>query len=209
MAQQGNTPSFAGEPLHLSVRHYAEQWEGFDREAWSDLSAGNSEDRQLDAVSRIMGKYRVARSLKREHDIDAGLRRFGPLLEAVSEVREGATETSTAPQLVHRLFLAVRERYAVQAVSLCSKVLWFAMRSPVVIYDDNALQALRVAPGSYGTFYSEWQRQYTRIHASIDEALAVTSFKGLSVETKALAQEEWFKERVFDIACWRAGDRLR
>jgi hypothetical protein len=201
--------TFDGEPLEISVQYYAAQWERFDRAAWEDLRPTCNLGLQREAITRIVGMYRVARNLAKKRDVGIGFERYAPLLDAANATRASATAKSTAPQLVHRMFVMVKERYGVQAVSLCSKVLWFAMRSPIVIYDDNALTALRVQSGSYGTYLTEWRKQYERLYDAINKAICATSFERFTDDTRTHSTEEWFKERVFDIALWRAGDRLK
>jgi len=201
--------TFAGEPLRISVQHYAAQWESFDQAAWKDLRPSCDLGLQREAITRIVGMYRVARNLAKKRDVGSGYERYAPLLDAANATRASATATATAPQLVHRMFEMVKERYGVQAVSLCSKVLWFALRKPIVIYDDNTLTALRVQRGSYSTYLTEWRKQYERYRDAIDKAIHATSFEAFSVDTKTHSTEEWFRERVFDIALWRAGDRIK
>lgn len=202
-------PEFAGESLLVSVRHYAEQWVRFDRRACMELRSDRPQATHLEAVTRIAGNYRVARSLRRKHDVGAGLVRFDPLLDAINQVRRDIRASSTAPKLVQQLAALIAQRYKVSAISASSKLLWFVMRRPMVIYDDNALKALGVAPGDYAAFHAEWQRQFAILREDIDIAIGRTSFAGLLAEVKTVAHEEWFAERVFDSACWRAGDRIK
>ena len=203
-----NEDGYFGDLWPTIINHYSAQWVRFERDACADLRAASGAERQLAAITRIVGEFGIARNLRRAFDKDKGLARYGPLLDALNTVRSVGMDwdaTSMVRDLHDRLFKV----YKVSLISLCSKTLWFARGRPIVIYDLNARLSLGVKSGDYSTFYARWHAEYQRYRPAIVAALHNAPHDRFDAATRALAQEEWFLERVFDIALWRRGDYLK
>jgi len=104
-------------------------------------------------------------------------------------------------------------------LSAASKLLWLSFREPVVIYDNKAVKALsrkfkhKFSSRSYSQYVEAWRSQYAGLEAAIGIAVKelpkarmfMPACRLTDAELLRLANEAWFKERVFDIFLWHVG----
>ena len=94
-------------------------------------------------------------------------------------------------------------------ISMSSKLLWFKFKSPVIIYDKRAKNAINFKSDNYTEFINEWRNQYLKNEAQIKLACNKVakldkSFLYSDFDRKILS-EVWFHERVFDKYLWEVG----
>ena len=174
--------------------HYAAQWADLDQPLFSGLAQANTEERRLSTLGSLCGKYKIARSLRRAYDLEAGMPRYMPLLKLIDQ----CVNRHPTPKCAEEVVLWFRDEVSscyggVQALSLSSKVLWFVYRSPVIIYDKLARVALESPTGDYRSYERSWNARFDRMEQEIAVASAPHS------------SERWFHERVFDIYLWHIG----
>lgn len=175
------------------MREYASFATAFDVPVRDMLLNG---DNPLVALTKIAGKYRVARTLPRSGDIERGLRRFQPVADALvaSDPTEGAIHAVIS--LSARLKIA----YGREALSAASKFLWFQRSDSVVIYDSQALTSLRrhhpgLPRADYGAYYHAWQSSFRDILPAITAAC----------HQHGAPTNSAFTARVFDWMIWANG----
>lgn len=105
-----------------------------------------------------------------------------------------------------------------QNISAASKLLWMCHRAPFVIYDSRALRALQrenftLKSGNYHAYYHAWRSAYEsqvkRVRAAVDRLPVFVQFTVFGEhgkeELRAMVQQDWFAERVFDQYLWLKG----
>lgn len=174
--------------------HYAAQWTTLDEPLFNGLLRSNSEETRLSTLSSLCGKYKIARSLRRAYDQDAGMPRYLPLLKLIDRCVAQYPTPENARQVVLWFRDELSAHYGgVRALSLSSKILWFVYRSPIIIHDKLARRALNTPAGDYLSYERRWRDLFESMKADIAAASAPYS------------PEIWFHERVFDIHLWHIG----
>lgn len=194
--------------------YYLNDWCRYDSRFVDGLLPSRARGDRLRCLSNALNYYRVARTLP---EIDEPLR-LGTALAALDTMTGPITE-DVVDSIVCNLasvFQSVHGRYAISAAS---KLLWIRFRSPVVIYDSQAVACLnKTAPtklrgGRYKLYREEWLRQFAECEESIRAACAeLCRVKDFSFartmakdELMELVSDRWFHERVFDKYLWSNG----
>ncbi|MEO2026701.1 MAG: hypothetical protein ABGZ23_12565 [Fuerstiella sp.] len=98
---------------------------------------------------------------------------------------------------------------------MTTKVLWLALKRPIIIYDSQARMALGTRAGDLEGFYTEWRKAFQTHAARIARVCKKLEKMGAySVDAKRatpkfihkVASTRWFHERVFDIYLWSKGN---
>ncbi len=194
--------------------HYLNLWLSKDRKFCEALQ-GDDEAVKLQALTEAATFYRVARNLPRAHDVDNGIPRYKPVLEVIDAL---APNTFLGTQLIPSIrgvMSQISERYGGRGVmSLTTKFLWLKMKSPIVIYDRQARNALGTNSGDIDAYYSRWREQFNLSCNEIDAACAtlprvheysVAPDLATPRYIEGIASQPWFKERVFDVYLWSLG----
>jgi len=104
--------------------------------------------------------------------------------------------------------------------SASSKLFWLKHKDSYVIYDRRAVTALRhlgcnFPNANYGEYWKCWQEQYSQHRTAIETAAsrlpdvrAFLPWHRTEEELMALASQQWFLERVFDIYLWEMAPAL-
>jgi hypothetical protein len=88
------------------------------------------------------------------------------------------------------------------------------MKSPIIIYDNQARKALGAAPRDIDEFYGRWHEKFNRHEQQIRDACASLQkvheyAKRPEIATPQhiakIATQPWFRERVFDVYLWQRG----
>ena len=193
--------------------HYLNLWLSKDRKFCEALE-GHDEVAKLRALAEAAVFYRVARNLRKVHDVENGILRYKPVLDVIDPV---AAITFQGAQLIPAIMEVSRQisqKYGDRGVmSLTTKFLWLKMKSPIVIYDSQARKALGTNPEDIIDYYSKWRKQFDSYSSEIDVACAalprVTEYSAPDAPTpqyvQEIASQPWFKERVFDVYLWSLG----
>ena len=182
---------------------YLNQWISHDSKYCDGLASGK-EDTKLTALKNACGFYGISRNLPLAADKG---RRYGPLMDVLDSVNAEDFETNLL-QGIRKVESDISKKYLNRGVlSLTTKVLWLKVKSPVIIYDSQARNAIGTKVGDLEGFYAKWRirfkKQEKRITAAcaqlvtmskytFDEELAASSY------IQEVTAHCWFRERVFD-----------
>ena len=179
------------------VKSYCRFAAEFDAPIRCELLYGDAQA----AVSRIIGKYRFALGFARKFDVDKGLLRYGPVVNALqSYVPDGSIDPV---QAVLDLSGDLQRTYHKDALSAASKLLSFLWGRDILVYDSKALAALQkrfptLKPKDYMSYCTAWVALFAEC---ADQLASECARQGAS-------DERWFHERVFDWHLWRSGTRF-
>ncbi len=139
--------------------HYLNQWLQHDSGYRHTLKFGSTAER-LDALRKAAAFYRITRKLPLSGDVGKGLPRFKPLLDVIETVRRGDFSADPVSR-IRKVEAAISERYGGRGMlSLTTKVLWLALKRPIIIYDAQARNAIGTRNGDLEGFYSEWRKEF-------------------------------------------------
>jgi hypothetical protein len=183
--------------LSVAAAHYSEQWVEQDKIFKNGILTGEREQRR-DALAKALAFYKVIRRLETRYDVEQGLLRLDPVLDAVDYCRNRFVSAENPVEVVTTLEQIIYLRYGGGTqTSLASKLGWLVFGSPVVIYDSLAKDALGIRTSSYQEYYARWRTAFDANAQEIGAAAAPHS------------KEEWFAERVFDVLLWNVGNQRR
>jgi hypothetical protein len=164
-------------------------------------------------IRRALKHFRVARTFKGLSDAVA--EQISKDLVKVSNGREG-TYSDKVTLLAQRF----KNRFGQFNLSAASKLLWLRNRSPYLIYDARAVNALRCLGNerfdNYTSYCEAWQKEYEERSDQISAASHgllnlprkyTAAFLLTDGQLTKLVHAKWFRERVFDIYLWEIGDK--
>ena len=192
--------------------NHAEEYLGFWEEIDSDACAifsgdwrGRAEERRKGA-SWALQKYGIARNCGKKHERDAGKERFEPLFEAIDAVENLKGFVDPVEAVAH-VRDHLKDSYRRTLSVAASKILWFKFKSPIVICDSRAMNALGLKGNrrNYEHFYPLWRERFKSEKATI--AKACDKFAEANPKHKSMISKPWFRERVFDTRLWEEGKR--
>jgi hypothetical protein len=157
-----------------------------------------TDDNPRDAIRKIAGKYRIARNFGRKFDEAVGIPRYEPVVKAMAAYPSNVGINPI--DAVLRLTRDLQQIYHREVLSASSKFLWFAWGREVIIYDSQALAALRthspdLQPKDYPAYCAVWKARFSECSEEIARECA----------SQGESSEHWFHERVFDWYLWRSG----
>jgi hypothetical protein len=192
--------------------HYLRQWLHHEKPLHTALNSDNTEiiHRGLtDAVKFFI----IARNLPRKYDVDRGLQRYKPLLDAFLANSNSTVTENNYHSILNQFQAAIRESYGGKnLISLSSKLLWLRYQDPFIIYDSRVRSSLKVPPGDYVHYAKEWLKSYgtvqevivntcsdlPRIQRYVDPDITEYDLP----EINDISAQPWFHKRVFDIYLW-------
>lgn len=197
-------------PFEFCALRYLLQWQR--KEAILHASMKKVEP-ELPDIRRALRYFQVARNFKGlKQDERAELVRG-----AILDVR--ANNNLSPEQKVATLAQLFKEADFQHNISAASKLLWLSSRSPFVIYDSRAHDALENEFGyktekkDYEAYCLSWRKAY-KVHKlaildAVNRLPSVRTFLPGSTPADAqlltLVNKTWFRERVFDIYLWELG----
>jgi hypothetical protein len=196
-----------------SALYYAEVWTHKVR-GFVDGLASTDPLRRLKAVCDAGGYFRISRSLKKAYDVDIGLPRLEPVLDALDRVLPESVTDATLHSVIGELRREIGRAYGGRdLLSAATKFLWLRHRDIAVIYDSQARLALGAPSGDYGDYLERWRSNYSRVKPRVVDAcerlLRARQPEDLvNAEVDAHGASEWFRRRVFDVYLWEKGARL-
>jgi lambda repressor-like predicted transcriptional regulator len=199
--------------FHYHALNYLNQWFNHDLGYTTKLSDKKQDFKaRTSTLVKAAIYYRVIRNFEREEYGD----RLQPVLEALDNTRRPSSAKATV-SCVESLRTSLSRSYPKDTLSASSKFLWLRYMSPVIIYDARAKKSLReksLKPGdSYQSYCEAWTKGYESHQSAIAAACrklpAVRKFTAASdktlAEVKAISEQPWFHERVFDNYLWHMG----
>jgi hypothetical protein len=190
---------------------YLNDWYQNDRGFLARLRRGNKDAARLKCINDIAKNYRVVRNFPSNGEtnrLEAAL----ILLDAVPRPLTKKNVDVAVFSLADKFHKAYRGRN----ISAASKLLWFLHKSPVVIYDRQAVEGLNRLCGrksgkrDYADFREDWLLHYSHHEDEIRSACAeLGRVKDFSLahavpiaEFNEVVGSGWFRERVFDKYLW-------
>ncbi|MDI5890727.1 hypothetical protein [Halomonas rhizosphaerae] len=194
--------------------HYLNQW--LDRDSYyCEALSSKDESRQLAALKKAGAFYRVARNLPGKHETEKKVVRYKPVLDVLNAIDGKGLTIENLDSLIIKANQAISGNYGGrETLSLTTKFMWLKFRSPVKIYDSQARAALRTKAGDISSFNAAWmesfQKHYAEIQACCERLFQISSYSNdPRVATpdyiKAVGNQTWFQERVFDVYLWNLG----
>ena len=162
--------------------------------------------------------YRIARNFHRSHDEEKGFGRYAPVLEIIDVLTSKEFEGETLVPRIQAVREKMSAKYGRDVLSATTKFLWMKLRSPIIIYDNQARNALRAKGGKIEEYYSLWHKEFDRNEMQITDAC--DSLQDIYEYTRkpeestrqyiaSIAAQQWFRERVFDVHLWHLGSNGR
>ena len=194
---------------------YLNLWSETDKSYFEALSNNVSKEKKLAAIKTVANVYSVARNLRTRYDVDEGLERFEPILDILESVNIDNLKNTPIDE-INSIRKLISTRYGGNDVlSLTTKFLWFKKRSPVLIYDSQALKALNCKSGDLKGFYKKWHTEFSFHEEEINDVcsrleqihpyMSISDTVITKKEIRKISSEKWFRERVFDIYLWKKG----
>jgi len=186
---------------------FLELWEKDEESLHSDMQGTPSADQ----IRRVLKHYRVARNFKGLSDAKAK-----QISKDLVEVSDGEGSYSDK---VMSLATRFEKQFDQFNLSAASKLLWLRHKSPYLIFDKRASDALRHLEhkiSDYKSYCDAWGREYEKrrsalalaAHGLINLPRAYTRDPSLTDDQLTeLVRKDWFMARVFDIYLWEIGDK--
>ena len=196
---------------------YLNQWLDRDSTYCETLSnEAASEEDKLECLAKSAAFYKIARNLPEKFDKQQYIPRYKPLLSIIESQKQSSFSGASLVNAILSVEREISKQYGNRKLlSLTTKVLWLKFRSPIIIYDSRARATLRVKGSDLGEYYKQWNLEYRKHEDEI--AKACDSLKDVweytsnikvanSTYVMQTAEQQWFKERVFDIYLWSRGN---
>ena len=192
---------------------YARYWVSKERHFVGEMGASDR-GRQLAALRRASGYFKIARSFPLSFDVEAGLPRLGPVLAAIERISQTSVTPDLLGNVIHTLRRELGQAYGGRdLLSAATKFLWLTHRKVVVIFDSQARLALGTPYGDYCTYLEHWHSGYSKCLSEVQKASAemASDAEALGLlgygesDFREAASEDWFHRRVYDIHLWRTG----
>ncbi len=196
--------------LRHSFNYYALRylllWEQAERKIFEHFSASKTPE----ALRKAMHHFRISRSFSGIADDS----------KAILIVRALEQANSNHPaENVHALAGQFKDDFQSFNLSAASKLLWWKHKSPYLIYDSQAVKTLRklghrFENRDYADYENSWRSAYDNYKSEIDKSAAslinlqpfISHWHPTEDSISQLANQSWFKERIFDIALWENGN---
>jgi hypothetical protein len=194
--------------------YYLNQWLKNDR-AYRSAILKKSPSLVLRGIADAASFYGIARNLPTKFDVKAGKQRYEPLLPILNSKPSNKLTNATVLQFVSNVREAISAQYGDQGtLSAATKLLWLMYRTPVIIYDSQARDALGTRAGDLETYYACWRsafRSHTKAIAAAclvlpgASAYCIDPWTATPAYIERHASQRWFQERVFDVYLWHMG----
>jgi hypothetical protein len=182
---------------------YLNMWLETERGPHQALN-GNDEEQQRNALTSFAAGYRIARNLPKKYESGS---RFQPVLDIFKILTREQFDSKSTIEVVKDVSGQISKMYKRKVLSLTTKFLWLKFRSPVIIYDRQAREALGTDDGDIDAFYIKWRDTFHNNESDVTAACSSLpiAYRYTTAEPADIAQissEQWFKERVFDMYLW-------
>jgi len=164
-------------PAHFNyyALHYLNLWVTQDRDCCRAL-AGSDKNEKLRLLAKAAVDYSVVRNLRTKYDERRGLPRLGPVLKIIDNVHRANFRGDKFLLSVTKVRDKISAQYGCRDVlSATTKFLWLKLKSPIIIYDNQARRALEVRPGEFEEYCSKWRKRFEDFEPQIRRACASLS----------------------------------
>jgi len=198
--------------IKFAAMRFLVQWYHKEKRLYARIRQPRPE---LEDIREALRHFQIARNFAKVKDGD----RVRAIRSALLKCRHRGSLSPV--ENVERLAEAFKQADFQRNISAASKLLWLSARAPYKIYDErawNALKSLNAKPGKkgdYAEYCKSWRGEFRahreQIESAISKLTALQSFLPAPQPTSrrigALVNNQWFKERVFDIYLWERGDQ--
>jgi hypothetical protein len=123
----------------FSALHYLDQWVSSDKQFHNGLNS-TSRDERLASLNRMASGYGVARNLHKEHDVGG---RLELVLDIIEKPEYQHITLDNRVEIIESVTDEIEKHYHARVLSFVTKALWTKHRTPIVIYDSKAREALK------------------------------------------------------------------
>ena len=159
---------------------------------------------KLEALRRGSSRFSYAKELPSKFDEKHGHQRFEPVLNVIEQLSPEAV-TQDVEACLHNAARKISSKYGnLQVYSATTKIMWLKFRSPVIIYEPTAADALGVK--LTGEYFDRWKDRFRYYRQSVSDAClslvdALQYVYDPETATREfveeLAAKAWFQQRVF------------
>lgn len=146
---------------------YLNQWLRNDSLWHFSLNSNNDRSNKPQTIKEVATHYRVARNWR---TVSKDPERYGPILDFLQSC-EGVPADDVAGFVIRSAESLKQLNDDRNVLSMTSELLWVKFKSPIVIYDKQAKEALGVRGDDYSTFLNVGKRRFweesTRWKASL------------------------------------------
>lgn len=197
-------------PYEYCAYRYLELWEKTEKHLVMPSASGRPSAAQIRSA---LNYFRVARNFKNLSDEVAE-----KISTELLEVSDASNESYRSK--VGKLATRFKDIFGQSNLSAASKLLWLRNRSPYLIYDSRAVNALRCLgnkfdKADYISYCEVWEGEYEgrsnaislAAHGLVNLPRTYTAAYGNKADDELtnLVHSKWFIERVFDIYLWEIG----
>ena len=206
--------------FHYCALYYLNWWYNYDEKYCLALQSGN-ESEKISQLQDAAKQYKVIRNIEKRQDVHAEtpLERMATVLRVLEEPEYASIKEDELVDAIIRAERAIRNTQTKGVLSLTTKMFWLKHKDPIIIYDTNAIKALKkekykVAQNDYLAYVTKWKDCYKKHRREIAEACselpkvwkyAEKAYRLSEASVKTVASEEWFRRRTFDIYLWHEG----
>lgn len=192
--------------------HYLNQWLRVERFFCEGMLSPDRATR-LQALFSAAKHFKVARNLPVLHE--KGKERYASVLDLLDKTDPREISKRSYVERLEELRNAISRDYGGRGVlSFVSKIMWVKYKSPIIIYDKQARQALESESGNYAEYCELWLAHYAAQEDAITKACAkLPKMRKYCIDPisadesfiENVASTDWFRHRVFDIFLWHLG----
>jgi len=194
---------------------YLNQWLSWDMKFFEVLN-GRDRHEKLKTLKEAATFYKVARNLPKAYDEQKGYKRYEPLLDVLETIKIKTKDSFNLISTINEFNKKISAAYGGRnTLSLSTKMLWLKYRNPFIIYDSRAREALGSRDGDLEDYFYRWQEAYKanaeevkRVCKKLPDLYKYTSEKTTKKYIKSIIDEQWFRDRVFDIYLWNEGAEI-
>lgn len=173
-----------------------------------------------DAIRQSLKHFMISRNFKGIGSDPTVAKSIARLLEKVS-----AKQRYTPDEAVEKVLLLEKRfvtKFKRSNLSAASKLLWLKHRTPFIIYDKRAVDALPIDVDAlpiekdkrnYPAYCRRWRLEFGKVQGEIESAAKrllklqgyFSSCLSSKIKLKTVVNRPWFHERIFDVYLWEKG----
>ncbi len=198
-------------PFSYCAARFLRQWEKREATLYSAISSEPSQD----SIAQALAYFQVSRNFAKLKSKPESIGNIRCALLDVKRNKKFPSECDKVMELSRRF----ESEFGMFNLSAATKLLWLSCKSPYLIYDKRAVKALKrffqykFDSRNYAEYALAWRTLYVIAEEGVEEAIAnlkngrefMPKTSLTDTELIKLAEQSWFKERVFDIFLWEVG----
>jgi hypothetical protein len=198
-------------PFEYCATRFLLQWQRHELMLYEAFSSNPTKE----SISKALAYFRVSRNFP---DLKKTPNKLIKIKNALMDVKHGEKHQTSCEKVIE-LSRKFEEEFNQFNLSAATKLLWLSYRSPYIVYDKRAVKALKQKYGhkfdvrDYDEYSSLWRAEYNKVEPKLKIAIKnlpngrpyMPNTSLTDTELTELANQSWFKERVFDIFLWEVG----